>query len=252
VCIGRGADEELSVLFVDPQGGGACTGSRSDLIESGAIVQLTSGWGGAIGRPSNSRFVATGIVADIVIAVRVGDVKATLQNNAFAAVIRRGASDVVTVSTSDGQRQVPLPPARAVATVPCLERPSPSESQHRTTGARYRQFAFYIGVLTADTQVDFKSISASDMVAGLPLYLAFVGLPSVFPFALARLVWVRAVVLLVMTATAATAGALIVTTDDPQAGVAVLIVAYVGVPLGVVIALGHAIGSRWPSGRLLP
>jgi hypothetical protein len=112
--------------------------------------------------------------------------------------------------------------------------------------------AFYIGVLAADTQVDFKSLSASGMVAGLPLYLAFVGLPSVFPFALARLVWVRAVVLLVMTATAATAGALVVTTDDAQAGLAVLIVAYVGVPLAVVIALGHAIGSRWPRGRLSP
>jgi len=37
--------------------------------------------------------------ADIVIAVRVGDVPAPLQNNAFAAVIPRGASDVVTVST---------------------------------------------------------------------------------------------------------------------------------------------------------
>lgn len=110
--------------------------------------------------------------------------------------------------------------------------------------------AFYVAVLVADTHVDFKSVSASGMIAGLPLYLAFVGLPSVFPFALARHAWVRAVVLLAMTATAATAGALVVTTDDAQAGLAVLIVAYVGVPLAVVIALGHAIGSRWPRDRL--
>jgi hypothetical protein len=51
----------------------------------------------------------TGIVADIVIAVRVGDVPATLRNNAFAAVMPRGAADVVTVSTSDGERQLRLP-----------------------------------------------------------------------------------------------------------------------------------------------
>jgi hypothetical protein len=51
----------------------------------------------------------TGLVADIVIAVRVGEVPAPLQNNAFAAVIPRGTSDVVTVSTSDGERRVSLP-----------------------------------------------------------------------------------------------------------------------------------------------
>ena len=112
--------------------------------------------------------------------------------------------------------------------------------------------AFYVAVVAADTQVDYKSVSASGMVAGLPLYLAFVGLPSALPFALARHAWVRVVVLLAMTATAATAGTLVVTTDDAQAGLAVLIVAYVGVPLAVVIALGHAIGSRWPRGRLSP
>jgi hypothetical protein len=109
VYIGRGADDELSLLFVDSQGAGGGTGPRSALTERGAIVQWTSGWSG---RQSNSRSVATGIVADIVTAVRVGDVRATLQNNAFAAVMPRGAADVVTVSTSDGERQVPLPRLR--------------------------------------------------------------------------------------------------------------------------------------------
>ena len=109
VFIGRGADDELSVLFIDPQGGGACTGHRSTLTEDGAIVQWTSGWGGANGRPSKSRFVVTGVVADLVTAVRVGDFRATLQNNAFAVVMPRGASDAVIVSTPDGERQVPIP-----------------------------------------------------------------------------------------------------------------------------------------------
>jgi hypothetical protein len=109
VYIGSGPDDELSVLFVDAQGGGACTAPRSSLTESGAIVQLTSGWGGAKARRSQSRFVVTGIVPDIAVAVRVGNVPAKFQNNAFAAVMQRGASDVVTVSTSEGERQVPLP-----------------------------------------------------------------------------------------------------------------------------------------------
>ena len=109
VYIGRGADDELSVPFAEGQAGGACTAARSDLTESGAIVQMTSVWGGANARRSKSRFVVTGIVADVVVAVRVGDVPATLQNNAFAAVMPRGVSHVVTVSSSDGEREVPLP-----------------------------------------------------------------------------------------------------------------------------------------------
>jgi hypothetical protein len=109
VFIGRGADDELSVLFIDPQGGGARTGPRSTLTEDGAIVQWTSGWGGANGRPSKSRFVVTGVVADLVTAARVGDFRATLQNNALAVVMPRGASDVVIVSTPAGERQVPIP-----------------------------------------------------------------------------------------------------------------------------------------------
>jgi hypothetical protein len=51
----------------------------------------------------------TGVVADLVTAVRVGDFRATLQNNAFAVVMPRGASDAVIVSTPDGERQVPIP-----------------------------------------------------------------------------------------------------------------------------------------------
>jgi hypothetical protein len=109
VFIGRGAEDELSLLFVDAQGGGACTGPRSTLAERGAIVMWTSGWGGAQGRQDKSRFVVTGVVADLVTAVRVGDVPAALQNNAFAVAMPRGASNVVIVSTADGERQVPLP-----------------------------------------------------------------------------------------------------------------------------------------------
>ena len=103
VFIGRGAEEELLVLIVDAHGAGGSMGPRSSLTERGAIVMWTS---------NNSRFVVTGVVADHVTAVRVGDVPATLRDNAFAAVIPRGAADVVVVSTPDGERQVLLPPFR--------------------------------------------------------------------------------------------------------------------------------------------
>jgi len=114
--------------------------------------------------------------------------------------------------------------------------------------------AFYVALVIGVAQIDYKSVSATGMLAAFPVYVVFVGLPSIVPFAVARFSWLRAVVLLVMTATAATAGALVATTDDAQAGLAVLIVAYVGVPLGVMIAVGQAIGSRWhvigrPDGR---
>jgi hypothetical protein len=109
VYIGSAADDELSVLFVDAQGGGSCTGPRSSLSESGAMVQRSSSWGGSKGRPNESRVVVTGVVADVVTAVRVGDVAATLQNNAFLAVMPPGASHVVIVSAPDGERQLQLP-----------------------------------------------------------------------------------------------------------------------------------------------
>ena len=101
VFVGRDAQDGLLVLFVDAQGAGGSVGPRSTLAERGAIVMWTS---------SKSRFVVTGIVADVVTAVRVGDVPATLRDNAFAAVLPRGASDVLIVSTPDGEREVALPP----------------------------------------------------------------------------------------------------------------------------------------------
>ena len=70
-------------------------GLRSTLAECGAIVMWNS-------VPGN-RFVAAGIGADPVTAVRVGELPAALRDNAFAAVVPLGASDVITVTTPDGQ-----------------------------------------------------------------------------------------------------------------------------------------------------
>lgn len=63
--------------------------------------------------------------------------------------------------------------------------------------------------------------------------LAAVALPSALPLAAARHRWVKLLVLVVMAATAALAGVLVVTTDDAQAGLAVLFVPYGAVPLAL-------------------
>jgi hypothetical protein len=102
VYIARGGGEELIVLFLDAEGGSGSEGRRSTLAERGAIVTWTSVPG--------DRFIAAGIVADPVTAVRVGEISAALGDNAFAAVMPVGASDGLIVSTPDGERQVPRPP----------------------------------------------------------------------------------------------------------------------------------------------
>jgi hypothetical protein len=102
VFIARSGEDGLFVLLLDAGGGGGSGGSRSTMAERGAIVMWNS-------IPGN-RFVVTGIVADPVTAVRVGETPAALGDNAFAAVVPLGASDVLIVTTPDGERQVPRPP----------------------------------------------------------------------------------------------------------------------------------------------
>jgi hypothetical protein len=102
VFLARRGDDGLFVLFLDAEGGSGSEGRRSTLAERGAIVMWSA--------VSGDRFVAAGIVADPVTAVRVGEIPAALRDNAFAAVIPLGASDVLTVTTPGGERQVPRPP----------------------------------------------------------------------------------------------------------------------------------------------
>ena len=87
----------------------------------------------------------------------------------------------------------------------------------------------------ADIWVDDKSISLVALVAASPVYLGFVALPSLFALAAASPGWMRVTVLTAMTAVAMIAGVLVGTSDDAQAGLAVLLVPYVGVPLGAVV-----------------
>jgi hypothetical protein len=95
--------------------------------------------------------------------------------------------------------------------------------------------AFLAAMAITDIWVDYKSMSLVALIAASPVYLGFVALPSLFPLAAAPPGWMRLTVLTVMTAVAVIAGVLVVTSDDAQAGLAVLLVPYVGVPLGAVI-----------------
>jgi hypothetical protein len=75
-------------------------------------------------------------------------------------------------------------------------------------------------------------------------YLLFVALPCLFPLAVARPGWQRGAVITAMTVVAVLAAVAMVTSDDAQAGLAVLIVPYVARPLGAVPLVGRAIASR--------
>jgi hypothetical protein len=55
------------------------------------------------------RFAVAGIVADPVTAIRVGEIPAAVQSNAFTATIPFGASDVITLTSPGGERQLRRP-----------------------------------------------------------------------------------------------------------------------------------------------
>ena len=103
---------------------------------------------------------------------------------------------------------------------------------------------FLIAASAADTWVDDRSGSLSGLAAAAPFYLGFGALPSMLPLLAARTAVTRLVVLAVMTGVAATSAVLVATTDDAQAGLAVLWVPYVGIPLGVLLWVGRAVAAR--------
>ena len=81
------------------------------------------------------------------------------------------------------------------------------------------------------------------LAAALP-YLGFVALPSLAPIVAARARRTRLIVVVVMTAVAAAAGVLVATSDDAQAGLAVLWVPFVAIPLAVVLWVGKRVADR--------
>jgi hypothetical protein len=80
--------------------------------------------------------------------------------------------------------------------------------------------AFLIALVVADPWSDATRIGWNVFVP--VVYLGFVGLPSAVPLVSAKRGWMRLVVLVVMTAVAVLSAVLVTTTDDAQAGLAVL------------------------------
>ena len=100
VYIARGTDDnDLFQFYFEAKGAGASGGPRSILASHGAHAAWNSNGGGC---------VAHGIVADAVIAVRIGGVEAVLANNAYMAEVPEPGGDVV-LTTAAGEREFPRP-----------------------------------------------------------------------------------------------------------------------------------------------
>lgn len=106
--------------------------------------------------------------------------------------------------------------------------------------------AFLLTSAVADTWVDETSSSLVGLVGASPVYVVFVAAPSALALAAASPGWMRAVVLVVMTGAAIAAGVLVVTSEDAQAGLAVLLVPYVALPLAAaVMPVRLTVGVLW-------
>lgn len=103
--------------------------------------------------------------------------------------------------------------------------------------------AFVAGMYVADGLVDWRSVEWTDPDGTAAYVVGFVGVPAMLPLAAARAGWVRGGVLLAMTAVATLAGTLVITIDDAQAGLAVLLVGYLAVPLTVTLWLFRAVST---------
>ena len=91
-------DESLFLCLESTASAGSSIGPRSVLVTHGALIQ---------GSTHESGFTTVGVVADVVTAVRVGDVKAMLGGNVFLA--ETASADQVVVTTADGERAVMTP-----------------------------------------------------------------------------------------------------------------------------------------------
>jgi hypothetical protein len=99
--------------------------------------------------------------------------------------------------------------------------------------------AFLVATYAASVVSDVSSPDLAGLALSAPLYLAFVALPVLAPLSAARRRWMIVTVTVVTTVTAAVAGVLVATTDDAQAGLAVLWVPYVALPLWLVVRMAE-------------
>jgi len=102
---------------------------------------------------------------------------------------------------------------------------------------------FLVASTVADVRYD-GSTSLVGLVLAAPLYLGFVALPAFLPLAVARHPATKAFEVANMTAAAGYAGIAMATSDDAQAGLAVFVVADVGIPLAGIVWTGQVVVPR--------
>lgn len=101
--------------------------------------------------------------------------------------------------------------------------------------------AYTAATVITDRWVDFRSVSLVGVARAIPLTLVVVALPSLGAIAAARPVVMRRAVTAFMAVVSAGAGVAAVATDDAQAGLAVLWVPVVALPLAVILLIGAAL-----------
>jgi hypothetical protein len=103
---------------------------------------------------------------------------------------------------------------------------------------------FIIATVVAVQFSTYKHIAVSGTVPQLIISVMFVSGPCLVPISVAKPGIVRWCATALMTVVAAIAGALVITTDDAQAGLAVLWVPFAALPLAAAIGIGQAIAAR--------
>jgi peptidoglycan/LPS O-acetylase OafA/YrhL len=103
--------------------------------------------------------------------------------------------------------------------------------------------AFIIATVVAVQFSTYKHIAVSGTVPQLIISLMFVSGPSLVPVSITKPGIGRWCATAIMTVVAAIAGVFVITTDDAQAGLAVLWVLFTALPLAAAIGIGQAIAA---------
>jgi uncharacterized membrane protein SirB2 len=103
---------------------------------------------------------------------------------------------------------------------------------------------FIIAMVVAVQFSTYKHIAVSGTVPQLIISVMFVSGPCLVPISVAKPGIARWCATALMTVVAAIAGALVIMTDDAQAGLAVLWVPFTALPLAAAIGIGQAIAAR--------
>ncbi len=104
--------------------------------------------------------------------------------------------------------------------------------------------AFIIAMVVGVQFSTYKHIAVSGTVPQLIISVMFVSGPSLVAVSVAKPGIGRWCATAIMTVVAAIAGVFVITTDDAQAGLAVLWVLFTALPLAAAIGIGQAIAAR--------